>query len=143
MNEMKNRNLTQDEKRSCMIMNKTLGIDKSDVETTNTTYACYLHSAVENYMQSVLLEDSNESSSIFRLFGLWFSNTSDQTVMQEIKDHYTNIPSYKFLALMPQITAHLSTEVIKDLIEKIVCEYCAKYRRFFFTLKTYCRDHSN
>lgn len=120
---MKSRNLTQDERKSFTILSRSLAIDESDVQSTNKEYDDYLHLAVENYIQCLLHEDNDESSTIFRLFGLWFSNMNDGHILSEMQDHYKKIPTYKFIALMPQMTAHLSSETIKDFIEQIVSEY--------------------
>lgn len=127
LNEMQKRgnNLTNDEKKSFVVLQKSVSIDQSDVKTTNTEYEQYLHLAVESYIQSLLLEDETEmnSSSIFRLFSLWFSNMSDKEVLKEIEENYARIPTYKFISLMPQITTQLSSDGIKHVIEDIICKW--------------------
>lgn len=115
--------LSQDEKKSLNVLTKSLQIDETDVKSTNKEYDSYLHLAIENYIQCLLFEDNDESSTIFRLFGLWFANISDQVILTEMQEHYNNIPTYKFIALMPQITAHLSNESIKTFIEELLSEY--------------------
>lgn len=117
------RSLTKDENRSCVLLQKSVAIDEQDVKSTNAAYEQYLHMAVESYIQTILLEGATEinSPSIFRLFNLWLSNTSDAIVLKDIEENYTNIPMYKFISLMPQITTQLSSDGIKHVIEDIIC----------------------
>lgn len=121
----KNNSLTKDENKTLTLVIKNISIDESDVKSTNTEYDQYLQLAIEFYIQTLLLESENElcSSAMFRLFGLWFSNLNCKEILKEIEEHYQKIPSHKFIALMPQITAHLSTDGIKDIIQEIVCKY--------------------
>lgn len=114
--------LTNDEKRSSTLLTKSISIDESDVVSTSAEYNQYLQLAIEYYIQTVLLETENElcSSAMFRLFGLWFSNLDSQDIVKEIEENYENIPTHKFIALMPQITAHISTDGIKEVVQQIV-----------------------
>lgn len=114
--------LTKDELRSLSLASSSISIDESDVESTGTEYNRYLQLAIEFYIQTVLLETENElcSSAMFRLFGLWFSNLNCQEILKEVEEHYQKVPSHKFIALMPQITAHISTDGVKDVIQQIV-----------------------
>lgn len=123
--DMKNRyqSLTGDEKKSYTTLQNGVTIDESDVQTTNNEYNQHLHSAVEYYISALKLESDHEaniSSTMFRLFGLWFTNTSDVEVLKEIEENYESIPTFKFIALMPQIVTHLCTDQIKHVIQDIV-----------------------
>lgn len=120
----KEKNLTMDEKRSCLQVEKFVTIDEADVNATNIEYEYYLQWAVKTYIESLLLESDNEmnSSTMFRIFSLWIANSADEIVLKEIEDNYKKIPTYKFIPLMPQISTHLSTDGIKDIIEDIICE---------------------
>lgn len=122
-------NLSSDEKKTHHLLSKSYSIDEQDVKSTNKDYEYYLHLAIENFIQTLLIESEDEmsSSAMFRLFGLWFSNLTNKEVLKEIEDHYERIPSHKFVALMPQITTHLSTDGIKDIIQKIVCKCLESY----------------
>ncbi|XP_031619505.1 serine/threonine-protein kinase ATM [Contarinia nasturtii] len=124
LSEMKKKkmSLTKDEQKTYMQVDKVISIDDTDVKSTNTEYMKYLHMAVDGYIQSLLLESENEAnnSTMFRLFSLWFSNSNDQVVLTEIQDSYSKIPTYKFIPLMPQITTHLSTDGIHEVISDII-----------------------
>lgn len=142
------KNLTKDELRSLSLVNRSIAIDESDVKSTNTEYGQYLQLAIEFHIQTLLLETENEmcSSAMFRLFSLWLSNSNCQETLKEIQENYEKIPIHKFIALMPQITAHLSTDGIKDVIQEIVCEYsfelshCSKWCKSL-TVKYLCFFH--
>lgn len=123
---MEQRPLTIDEKRSQSLVAKTIRIDESDVKSTNDEQEKCLLLAIRYYFDTLLLETDDEmsGSAILRLFGLWFSNINNKTLLDEIEVvKFTPIPTYKFIALMPQITAHLSTDGIKDVIQSIVGMY--------------------
>lgn len=122
--EQRKNSLTQDEKKSYLTLTMTIRIDESDVSSTRKEYEHYLHIAIEYYIEMLLLETDNATNSpaIFRLFGLWFSNSNNDDILNEITENYKRIASYKFIAMMPQITTHLSTDVIRDVIQDIVCK---------------------
>lgn len=126
--------LTKDEHRSSVFVTKSISIDESDVESTCTEYNQYLQLAIEYYIQTVLLESESElcSSAMFRLFGLWFSNLNCQEILKEVEENYQKIPTHKFITLMPQITAHISTDGIKDVIQQIVCKQPRIVTTFFY-----------
>lgn len=125
LNEMQSNSLTHDEKISRHLLAKTIGIDQDDVKATKVAYAKYLHLAIDHYIRMLLLETDTENngSTMFRLFGLWLSNATDEDILKEIQENYKKIATHKFIALMPQITTHLSTDVVKDVIQDIVCKF--------------------
>lgn len=116
--------MTKDEMKSFNQVQKIASIDGLDVESTNADYKYYLNTAVGHYIDSLLLENENEmnSSTMFRLFSLWSTNSSDEYIANEIEENYKRIPTYKFIPLMTQITTHLSTDGMKKLIENIIGE---------------------
>lgn len=119
------KNLTSDEKKSLMSVQKFASIDETDVNSTNTDYKYYLNIAVGNYIESLMFESESEmnSSTMFRLFSLWSSNSSDMEVFKDIEENHKRIPTFKFIPLMTQITTHLSTDGMKKLIEEIIGEF--------------------
>lgn len=122
--EQRKSTFTTDERKSYVTLANFIRIDESDVNSTRKEYEHYLHIAIEYYIETLLLETDNATngSAIFRLFGLWFSNSNNEDILKEIDENYKRIATYKFISLMPQITTHLSTEVIKDVIQDIVCK---------------------
>lgn len=123
--EKRGKILTSDERKTLHFMSKSIAIDESDVKSTTMEYEQYLQLAIEHYIQSLIVETENElsSSAMFRLFGLWFSNIGNEEILKEMTENFAKIGTHKFIALMPQITTHISSEGIKDLIQNIVCTY--------------------
>lgn len=115
---------TSDESHSYNILKKSTDYDVSDIQSTNSEYNYYLNLAIANYMNCILLESSGEcnKSNVFRLFGLMISNQTNAAVLSAIHGKYNQIASYKFIPMMPQITAHLSNNnsELSKLIELIV-----------------------
>lgn len=103
--------LTHDESQMLIRLKKIIALDTADIVATDKEHDEFLHLAVEYYLKSLLYETSDDAdiSLIFRLFGLWISNQSDGWVTVEMNRCYKQIPSYKFIPLMPQITAHLGS----------------------------------
>lgn len=120
----KSKSLTRDEQKSLAQVQKVASIDALDVESTNTDYKEYLHTAILHYIDSLILESDTEmnSSSMFRLFSLWSSNASDEDISNDMEESHKQIPTYKFIPLMTQITTHLSTDGMKKTIENIIGE---------------------
>lgn len=123
--------LTQDESRMLMHLQKIITIDTDDIEATDKEHDQLLHLAIEFYLKSLLYEtdDDGDISQVFRFFGLWISNQSDAWVTSEMSRCYKQIPSYKFVPLMPQITAHLGSSnmelavVIGKIVRKYLCTH--------------------
>lgn len=120
----KQKKLTPDENKSKYLLQCSIKIDENDIKSLENDYAYYLQLAVENYAKCVLLETNGHSNNsfIFRIFAIWFSNKSNPAVLEILKKNFLNIPSYKYIALMPQITTHLSNakDEFSGLIGSIV-----------------------
>lgn len=120
----KTQTLTSQENRLCNNLKLIIKMDTMHIQATDKEYDVYLHLAVENYLECILLESPDEftMSLIFRLFGLWISNQTDEKISHLVADKVNDIPAYKFVPLMPQITAHLgsSCTLLGDVIAHIV-----------------------
>lgn len=118
---------SKDESHSYTILKKSTDYDKNDIESTDCEYNYYLNLAVANYLNCILLESSDESnkSIVFRLFGLMISNQTNVAILSTIQHKYDRIASHKFIPMMPQITAHLSTNnsELSKVIELIVGKF--------------------
>lgn len=128
LEEMNSRErLTKCEQQSRFILQNSIRIDRDDIESTLREYSEYLQLAIKNYLKALLLE-SNEntlnSSILFRIISLWLSNRSDPNATHLLERNYNRIPTYKFIPMLPQITAHLSTadDPFYVLIKQIVCK---------------------
>lgn len=116
--------LSKDEVSSQFILKNSLKLDKQEIESTDEEYKEYLHLAMENYIKCLQLEsDSNfDSSIVFRLFALLFSNKTNTAIINLLSNEYSSIATYKFVAIMPQITTYLSNngDEFSVLVENII-----------------------
>lgn len=123
--------LTSEEKKLHRNLKLIIDMDTMDIQATDTEHDLYLHLAVKNYLKCILLEAADEfnMSLIFRLLGLWISNQADEKIASCMGDKVNRIPAYKFVPLMPQITAHLGSACapLSATIAQIVRKwsYCA------------------
>lgn len=119
--------LTDDEKKSLALFTKTIQIDKGDVQNTEYDSGVYLKLALTNYIKTILLEETEfNSTPLFRIFSLWFSNKVNANALELIENNFRHIPSYKFVQLLPQIASRLTNdgENFGKIVENIV-ERCA------------------
>lgn len=80
------------------------------------------------YVESCILNDSLNDLIVFRIISLWFANKSNPTIYDVIK-HTSKIASYKFINVMPQITARLTNSdnqfnlFITQIIERCAIDH--------------------
>lgn len=121
---MEKKSLRGEEGKSYTLLTKSTNIDKSDIQSTNKEYDLYLKLSVENYIECLLFEDETDCFLMFRLFSLLLANQTDSAVLNEIQAKWNRIASYKFIEVVPQIIAHLTTSdddlgnVIGQIIRK-------------------------
>lgn len=144
--------LTLEEKKLAASLKKITDMDTMDIQATDSEHDMYLHLAVEHYLECILLEAADEFdvSLIFRLLGLWIGNQSDEEISRRMADKMHKIPAYKFVPLMPQMTAHLGSACapLSATIAQIVrkCSYYGSMRAPFghVSHKCYsCRTQEN
>ena len=79
-----------------------------------------------NYLET--LKNSNDHDFlIFRLISLWLDNMQDKDVNESLAGHLKDVPSYKFIPLIPQLAPHISN--IQDIFTKKIIgllNRCAK-----------------
>lgn len=82
-----------------------------------------------NYINYSTLNDDVASHYIYRIIGLWFANKSDTKLHETIIESIENIPSYKFLCVINQLTAQLNSKylgfvaVIKNILIRCTEEH--------------------
>lgn len=119
----KKQKLTVDENKQIFLLKQAIKIDRVDIQNTENDSAAYLKLAVTNYMKTILLEENElNSAHLCRTFSLWFSNKANETVLDVIDSNFKQIPSYKFVLLMPQIATRLTSDtdnfgrIIADIV---------------------------
>ena len=122
--------LNDDENRSRTIMAKSIGLDKTEIENTETEQAECLSLAVSYYLRTILMEKDDLSSSVlFRICSLWFANKDNTSILDLLRKNFNNVASHKFISVLPQIATRLSS--VNDnfciLIERIVGKSCLSH----------------
>lgn len=75
------------------------------------------------------MDPSSDNQKIFRIFSLLLANKDSNVITNAIKSEYQKISSYKFLQVLPQMCAHLSTKsdefsnIVFSLIERCAREH--------------------
>lgn len=129
-------NLTSNEKKSQTLISKSVKIDEADIKSTNEEYDWYLEMTVNTYLKCLVIENGDESDCfiMFRVFALLLANPTNAKILQLIKSASVLIPTFKFVEVIPQITAHLNTndDALGNLIHDIVCKFNSFYPNFVF-----------
>ncbi|XP_063982057.1 serine-protein kinase ATM [Diachasmimorpha longicaudata] len=119
----------QGDKNVLSAMHKNERTDKNDsaeYEKIQKEQSMYLTLAVENYCK-ILIDDNYNDFLVFRLVSLWFKNMEHHQLNNILEDYLHLIPSHKFIALIPQLAPHISTErnLFSSKINSLV-RRCAK-----------------
>lgn len=95
------------------------------------------------------MDSSADNQKIFRLISLLLANKDNQDLTTYIKSQYENISSYKFLQVLPQMCAHLSTKaddfsnIIFSLIERCAREHPHHTLNHIMALSNAYKDSEN
>ncbi|KAL5275475.1 ATM family protein [Megaselia abdita] len=104
-------------------------IDDKEINQVFEKKSEYLRYAVLNYIKFSTLNDDIASHYIYRIIGLWFANKDDFKLHETIVESIDNIPSYKFLCVINQLTAQLNSKyssfitVIKKILTRCTEEH--------------------
>lgn len=107
---------TQDYRRAVAMYERQRAIDENEVANTVKEKNMYLKLAIRNYLQLLEQCDTNNLV-IFRILSLCLSNKQNEEIVTILQNSLTNIPSYKFIPLLPQIVPHIGSGSL-DLFEK-------------------------
>ena len=73
----------------------------------------YLRTALRMYAQVLSLADDKDDN-VYRLCGLWLENASDLALNEQLREELERVPVHKFIPLVHQLSARLSSEATKD-----------------------------
>ena len=73
-------------------------------------------------MQFCKLDKDITTPAVYRIIALWFANKHDHKLHSKIKENIDEIPSYKFLCVLNQMSARLSSKnpSFLQLLEEIL-----------------------
>ncbi|XP_006815117.1 serine-protein kinase ATM-like [Saccoglossus kowalevskii] len=92
-----------------MTLMKQQQFDQQEMDNLKFDRATYLDTAVNNYLRCLHLGDYHDMR-VFRLCSLWFENSHDKEVNEILKDELPKVQSRKFLPLMYQLAARMTTK---------------------------------
>lgn len=96
--------------RSLHFMQKNLQRDKKAAEEVEQNRWDYLNLALCYYLmyakQSTIVSDMV----IFRIMSLWLNNQENTSAKELIEESLLTIPSYKFIAVLPQLTPRVGMD---------------------------------
>lgn len=121
-----NAQLTQQQRKSQAL----LKADTEQFERHTKSQRVFLEQAIEMYARCLIADDSQNNETIIRLCSLWFGNFSDHALNNSVlQEALKEIPSHKFVFLIHQISARLSSS--SDAGHRNVRDLMARL----------CRDH--
>jgi len=97
-------------------------LDEKELQAIERKRTDYLCLAVENYIRFCAIDDTLSSSIIYRIIALWFANKQNPSLHQKIVEAIDNIPSFKFICALSQMTARLNSKhseflaVLKEIL---------------------------
>ncbi|XP_008559414.1 serine-protein kinase ATM [Microplitis demolitor] len=116
-----------DVNRAISTLKKQTTIDIAEYINIQNERQMYLKLTTKYYLKT-LETGENHNFFIFRLISLWLKN-KDNDELNEILDNYLdNIPSFKFIPLIPQLAPHLNNKIKSKFTKKIydLLKRCAK-----------------
>lgn len=121
-----NAQLTQQQRKSQAL----LKADTEQFERHTKSQRVFLEQAIEMYARCLVADDSQNNETIIRLCSLWFENFSDHALNDSVlQEALKEIPSHKFVFLVHQISARLSSSTD------------AGHRNVRNLMARLCRDH--
>ncbi|KAL1451787.1 hypothetical protein WDU94_006133, partial [Cyamophila willieti] len=103
-------------------------IDARELATHESERRTYLHMAMDYYLKS-LAEGNLIDIKTFRVVSLWLDNAEDDNLLDMLSKSILNVPSYKFVKVLPQLVARISNVqskqnvLILQVIEKCAIEH--------------------
>ncbi|XP_075154936.1 serine/threonine-protein kinase tefu [Haematobia irritans] len=118
-----------DTRVSANFMKRTSHMDEQEITLIEQKLTSNLCIAVENYMKFSCLDSAISSPVIYRIIGLWFANKQNDILRATIQKHIPDVPSYKFICALNQMTARLNSKnvefikILKEIMVRCVAEH--------------------
>ncbi|GJQ73706.1 hypothetical protein Trydic_g14041 [Trypoxylus dichotomus] len=125
--ELQNKNLSYDQRKAVTIHKKQSLIDEIEIENTYKEKNAYWKLALKYYLINLQHSDISDIS-VFRILSLLLENRSLKESDNLLGKCLPQIPSYKFISILPQLAPHLTNNTKDDfsnLVAEII-ERCAK-----------------
>ncbi|KAG1660148.1 Serine-protein kinase ATM [Nymphon striatum] len=123
------KSLNKRTKTECEALNmhkKHIGFDEAELKALSQDKSDFLSKSIQNYIHCLRLGFEHVLPA-FRLISLWFQNSSSPEISELINKSIACIPTYKFLPLMYQLAARISTnhsqaEIFQETLQKMITE---------------------
>eukprot|EP00026_Physarum_polycephalum_P000025 Phypoly_transcript_00025.p1 GENE.Phypoly_transcript_00025~~Phypoly_transcript_00025.p1 ORF type:complete len:3119 (+),score=637.15 Phypoly_transcript_00025:93-9449(+) len=107
--------------RHTLVLRRVVEGDRQDSQRLAEDRNAFLTNALTHYINALLQCDRYDVRAMFRLCSLWFNNSSLASVNSLMRDKGTNLPSYKFLPLIYQITSRVSANPAQGAFQAGLC----------------------
>uniref|UniRef100_A0A182VTU2 Serine/threonine-protein kinase ATM n=1 Tax=Anopheles minimus TaxID=112268 RepID=A0A182VTU2_9DIPT len=112
--------------RSLRVMHQNLVRDKKAAAEVEQTRWDYLILALSYYLMYAKQTTIVSDMVIFRIISLWLNNQENKEACSLIEESLLTIPSYKFIAVLPQLTPRVGVDgAVGALVQKALIR-CAK-----------------
>jgi ataxia telangiectasia mutated family protein len=115
---------TRDLQKAVSIKVKQSKIDETEIMNIEVEKNNLLQSALKYYLLNLIGSDDHNIT-IFRLISLLLENRNNDLIRPVLTSDLSKIPSYKFIAVLPQLIPHISTgtndpfsQTVDDVIER-------------------------
>lgn len=110
-------------------LRQTIILEQNQLKTVTEEREKYLHLAIKSYTRSCVMNGDLNDLQICRIVSLWFTNISDAFTGDFLQKNLPDIPSYKFLMILPQIAARLShsDQVLTKTISEALVRCCQQH----------------
>ncbi|XP_031763657.2 serine-protein kinase ATM isoform X2 [Galleria mellonella] len=137
--------LTDEDRIELRTNGKFMQLDEAEISFTKAEKESFLYSAMRYYLLS--LKQCEESNlSVFRVISLWFDNPNLVLEEGDFKDLLDEIPSRKFITVLPQLAPHLTNEDtvfaanLRNIIKRCAIEHPHHTLPILFSLKNSDKD---
>lgn len=110
-------------------LKQTIVLEESQLKTVKEEREQYLHLAIKMYTKSCVMNGDLHDLQICRIVSLWFTNIGDSFTGQFLQKNLPDIPSYKFLMILPQVAARLShsDQTLTRTISEVLVRCCREH----------------
>lgn len=91
-----------------IILERNSKLDKKELESRAEEKITYLILALENYAKALVKSDKHNIK-MYRWISLWFANCQSPCVNQTLENWVDHVPDYKFVGLLYQLCARMTT----------------------------------
>lgn len=123
-----NKDTTSDVKKSYVVLQKSINMDKEEIDDAEKRKKSAARNALYYYVRSTINSMDDNIFNIYRIVSLMLENFHSIVFVQKLLiGNLLRIPSYKFLTALPQLVVRLGsdqTDKLNRLLKKLL-EYCA------------------